>query len=189
MNTTSESLLMRLKESQNQQAWSRFVEIYTPLLYFWARKVGLQSQDASDLVQDVLTLVFRKLPGFDYDRQKSFRGWLRMITLNKHREICRRKNLEYSDCSQSELINIPKGRTSAETTWDLNYQQSLVHHAMELIKPEFNASTWAALREYVISGNAAIEAARNHDVSVWTVYAAKSRLMARLREELNGLLD
>jgi len=109
--------------------------------------------------------------------------------LNKHREICRRKNLEYADCSQSELINIPKGRSSAETTWDLNYQQSLVHHAMELIKPEFNPATWAALREYVISGNAATEAARNHDVSVWTVYAAKSRLMARLREELNGLLE
>ena len=74
---------MRLKSPDNGLAWSRFVELYTPLIYFWARKCGLQSPDAADLVQDVLTLLVDKLPEFQYDRSGSFRGWLRTVTLNK----------------------------------------------------------------------------------------------------------
>jgi len=70
MNSTSESLLLRLKDSHDQQAWSRFVQLYTPMLFGWARGTGLQSQDAADLVQEVLTLVFRKLPAFSYDPSK-----------------------------------------------------------------------------------------------------------------------
>ena len=62
MYTTSESLLLKLKSSKDQQAWCRFVELYTPLLYHWARRLGLQSPDAADLAQDVLMLVFQKLP-------------------------------------------------------------------------------------------------------------------------------
>ena len=62
---------------------ARFVELYTPLLYYWARRVGLRRQDAADLVQDVFTLLVRKLPEFTYDRNKRFRAWLRTVTLNR----------------------------------------------------------------------------------------------------------
>ena len=187
MNTTSESLLIRLRSAHDYQAWSRFVELYTPLLFFWARKTGLQASDASDLVQDVLTVVHQKMPDFEYDSGRSFRGWLRTVTLNKHREHLRRKTLDYSDATQSALVNIPKN--DAGTTWDLNYQQALVGRAMELLKPEFQEPTWNALREYVLSGRSANEVAEASGLSVWTIYAAKSRLMSRLREELDGLLE
>lgn len=85
MNSTSESLLLRLQKANDQQAWSRFVDLYTPLLFHWARRTGLQSQDAADLVQDVLTIVFSQiarvslrpseefsqLVAYDYDEQIS----------------------------------------------------------------------------------------------------------------------
>lgn len=76
MNSTSESLLIRLKSANDFQAWSRFVELYTPLIFFWARKTGLQTQDASDLVQDVLALVFQKLPEFRYEPTDEKFPWL-----------------------------------------------------------------------------------------------------------------
>ena len=186
MNSTSESLLIRLKSVNDFQAWSRFVELYTPLIFFWARKTGLQTQDASDLVQDVLALVFQKVPEFRYEPTKSFRGWLRTVTLNKHREHCRKKSLDIVNATQSALGNIPE---AAESLWDLNYKQNLITQAMELMKPEFRPETWAALREFVISGRPAAEIAKENGLSVWTLYSAKSRLISRLRDELDGLLE
>src|SRR5262245_32982810 len=90
MHTTSISLLERLRQPQEEQAWRRFVDLYTPLLYFWARRTGLQEADAADLVQQVLAILVRKLPEFSYDREKSFRNWLRTVTLNEWRAWQRR---------------------------------------------------------------------------------------------------
>ena len=189
MNSTSESLLLRLKHADDHKAWARFVQLYTPLLFYWARKNGLQSQDAADLVQDVLSLMFQKLPEFTYDPSKSFRSWLRTVTLNRHREICRRKSLDVVDATRSALANIPNEKSMAESTWDLGYKKSLVSSAMNLLEPEFRPTTWQAVKKYVLTGQQASEIAREFGVSVWTIYAAKGRLMTRLREELDGLLE
>lgn len=190
MNSTSESLLLRLKSSNDQQAWSTFVELYTPLIFYWARRVGLHTNDAADLAQDVLTLVFQKLPNFDYDANMSFRGWLRTVTLNRYRESLRKRTLGAKTGTDSLLGKIASVSTpsAAQSTWDLSYQQSLVARSMELLQNEFQPKTWSALRRYVLDGVPATEAAQEHGLSVSTVYAAKSRLMSRLREKLEGLL-
>ena len=188
MQSTSASLLMRLKSANNGPAWSRFVELYTPLIYFWARKCGLPAEDAADLVQDVLTLLLKKLPEFEYDQTRSFRGWLRTVTLNKWRDKCRVKKLPIEDSSQSSLGRIAD-LAQAESNWDGDYREQLVTRAIELMKNEFTESTWQACQQYVIDGKPAAEVAENLGVSVWTIYAAKSRLLNRLRQELEGLLD
>src|SRR5438093_11617398 len=82
MNTTPVSLLERLHQPNEQQAWEQFVELYTPLLYHWARRTGAQPTDAADLVQELFLLLLRKLPEFTYDRQRSFRAWLRTVAHN-----------------------------------------------------------------------------------------------------------
>ena len=192
MNTTSESLLVKLQSSRDHQAWSRFVDLYTPLLFFWARKSGVPSKDAADLVQEVLAIVFQKLPGFQYDRQRSFRGWLRTITLNKYREWCRKRTVGAEPGTDSLLGNFPsseKGPGIAETNWDITYQQSLVAQAMEILQTEFQPKTWQALQQFVLGRKKAAAIAEEAGLSVWTIYSAKSRLVSRLREELEGLLD
>ncbi len=194
MQSTSESLLLRLTSPESQSssatpstAWSRFVELYTPLIFYWSRKVGLQNQDAADLVQDVLSISFQKLPQWEYDPTKSFRGWLRTVTLNRHRELCRKKSPTTLDAAASAFANLPS-REIAESTWDLNYARQLVAAAMEAMQNDFADSTWLALKELVRSGRTAAEISKEFNVSVWTLYAAKSRLLSRLRSELDGLL-
>lgn len=164
-----------------------FVELYTPLIFYWARRTGLQTNDAADLVQDVLTLVFQKLPAFDYDSSRSFRGWLRTVTLNRFREKLRKQSIGANPATQSLLARIEQPG-SAESTWDLNYQQSLIRHATDLLEGEFQPKTWAALQSYVFDQVPADRAASEHGLSTWTVYAAKSRLLSRLRETLEGLM-
>lgn len=200
MTTTSESLLFRLQRrdpnasvesvgssESNQLAWQQFVKIYTPLIFFWARKTGLNRTDAADLVQEVLTRVFQKLPDFEYDAAGSFRGWLRTVTLNKYRELRRRKSSSITTASESMLENLSPVEV-AESTWDIDYARLLVNQAMELMRDDFAPPTWEALK-LVIGGDHSVDAAAAETgVSPWTIYSAKSRLMKRLREQLDGLL-
>jgi RNA polymerase sigma-70 factor (ECF subfamily) len=105
MDTTDISLLERLKLPVDQKAWARFVDLYTPLIYSWARRAGLQESDAADLVQEVFAQLLQKMPGFNYDRQKSFRAWLRTITLNKWRDRCRRLAARPSELTGNDQGN------------------------------------------------------------------------------------
>jgi RNA polymerase sigma-70 factor (ECF subfamily) len=89
--STSETLLQRLRQPNQAAAWERFVGLYTPLLLYWARRSGLQAQDADDFVQEVLVLLLQKLPEFHYDQHKSFRSWLRTLALNRWRDRQRRQ--------------------------------------------------------------------------------------------------
>jgi len=190
MTTTSESLLFRLQTERNapdESAWQRFVSIYTPLIFYWARKTGLGQSDASDLVQDVLTLVFQKLPDFKYDSNRSFRGWLRTVTLNKYREIHRRKSSRMATASDSMLENLAPVAV-AESTWDIDYARLLVAKSMEGMKDDFAAGTWDAIKLVISDGISVDEAAEKTGVSSWTIYSARARLMKRLRSELDGLL-
>ena len=76
MHSTPGSLLERLRRSPEPDSWARFVQLYAPLIYSWARRANVPHQEAADLVQEVLTLLVEKLPNFVYDRNKSFRRWL-----------------------------------------------------------------------------------------------------------------
>src|ERR1041384_4328400 len=81
---TRASLLVRLRDGSDGEAWQEFVHLYAPIIYGFARKRGLQDADAADMMQDVLRSVSGAIGTLDYDRKRgSFRGWLFTITRNK----------------------------------------------------------------------------------------------------------
>jgi RNA polymerase sigma-70 factor (ECF subfamily) len=187
MATTSITLLERLRQPNDKAAWERFVELYTPLIYYWARRSGLQSADAADLAQDVFAALVQQMTDFHYDQRKSFRSWLRTVTLNKWREKQRRRKvttLQGNDPVLTELSSPedPEAFTEAE------YHQFLTRRALELMKAEFALPTWKACWELVVSGRRAAEVASDLGMSIDSVYSAKSRVLRRLREELADLL-
>jgi RNA polymerase sigma-70 factor (ECF subfamily) len=188
MHTTSVSLLERLRRPAELEAWPRFVRLYTPLLFYWARRTGLEQEDAADLVQDVLTVLVQKLPTFQYERDKSFRRWLHTITLNKWRERGRRKRLPCAGPNDPRLSDAAVA--SEEEPFDeTEYRQQLVRQALRIMQAEFEPNTWQACWEATVSGRPAAEIAAELGVSVSVVYSAKSRVLSRLRQELAGLLD
>jgi RNA polymerase sigma-70 factor (ECF subfamily) len=176
-----------LRDPDAKDAWDRFVELYTPLLYTWAWRRGLQEADADDLVQDVLSTVVDKLPEFEYDPNRSFRAWLRTILLNKWRTQLRRRQ---PGPLQDGGANIPA--PDNDPALDLaaaEYGQQLVCQALKLIQAEFQLPTWKACWEVVVGGRSATAVARELGMTVNAVYVAKCRVLARLRRELEGLLD
>lgn len=193
MNTTSESLLVRLRNvheidgTPDHEAWRAFVRIYTPWLFHWSKTVGLNHADAADLVQDVLTIFYRKLPEFHYDRRRSFRAWLKTVTMNRYRDLMRKKSNRFATATESMLAD-HASRHRIESTWDLHHARFLVAAAMKPMQADFQNETWKAL-QLVMSGSASVdEAAERTGVSTWTIYSARARLMRRLREQLEGLM-
>jgi RNA polymerase sigma-70 factor (ECF subfamily) len=185
---TPASLLERLRQPGQEQAWVRLVELYTPLLYGWARRAGLQHQDSADLVQDVFAILVRKLPEFSYDQQRSFRAWLRALLLNRWRDIMRRRAARPAEVGRADLDGMTR-KASDELFEETEYRRHLVGQALRLIRPEFREPTWKAWTEHGLAGRPAAEVARELGVSLGTVYTAKCRVLARLRRELEGLLD
>jgi RNA polymerase sigma-70 factor (ECF subfamily) len=191
MNTTHPSLLQQLKQSADQAeskaAWNWFVRLYTPLLFYWARRFGLQDHDAADLVQDVFTVLVKKLPEFSYDGTGSFRGWLRTVTLNKFRDRLRQPVLS-SVSAQPLPAELPQAEDS-DVLEAVEYRRYVVQRALQLMQAEFAPKTWKACWEHVVNGRAAAEVASELGISVGSVYVAKSRVLTRLRQDLQGLLD
>jgi RNA polymerase sigma-70 factor (ECF subfamily) len=188
MNTTSASLLERLRRPGEEEAWARFVDLYTPLLFFWANRLGLPQEDVADLVQDVFLTLVRKLPEFVYDPKKSFRSWLRTILHNRCRDMLRvRKSAPVSHGLPPDN-GIPDAG-DLEAYWESEYREHLVGRALELIQVDFHETTWRAFWEVVVEGRPPGEVARQFAISVDCVYTAKSRVLRRLRQELDGLLD
>jgi len=186
MDSTPASLLERLRQPDQQSAWTRFVQLYTPLLLRWTRRLGLRDEDAADLVQDVLTLLVRKLPEFRYDGRKSFRAWLRTVTLNCWRTRCRRVELP-REAHPPDLDGLP-GHDDVDLLSETEYRQWLVGRALKLMQAEFQPTTWKACWECVVSGRSAAEVAAELGIGVGAVYMAKSRVLSRLRQELTDLL-
>jgi RNA polymerase sigma-70 factor (ECF subfamily) len=185
MYTTSPSLLEQLRRPAPGQAWDRFAELYTPLLYYWARSQGLAEADAADLVQEVFVVLVAKLPAFHYDRDGNFRAWLRTVTLNKHRELQRRKAPQTLDPAFDRAQEEDPHRLLEEN----EHRQYVVRQMLQIVRPEFPPSTWRLFDAYVIQGRKPQEIAVDYEVSPGTVYAAKCAVLHRLRRELDGLID
>lgn len=163
------------------------MRLYTPLLYYWARQTGLRPQDAEDLVQDVFALLVRKLLEFRYEPGGSFRNWLRTVALNKWRERCRREaGAPRANGDHLDQVAAPDEMRAFEET---EYREHLVHSALQIIRSEFSESAWKAFHEHVIAGRDAAVVAAELNLRVGSVYAAKSRILTRLRRELTGLID
>jgi RNA polymerase sigma-70 factor (ECF subfamily) len=165
------------------------VRLYTPLLYAWLRRQGLQQADAADVVQEVFLVLTRKLPDFTYDRGKGqFRSWLRTVTLNKLRDRQKRRQPALLGPDEEALAERP-GPDHAEWLAEDEYRRYLTARALELMRAGFAPATWKACWEHVVEGRPAAAVAAELGITPGAVYAARFRVLARLRQELDGLID
>lgn len=185
--STRLSLLLQLRSTSDQIAWSRFVELYTPLVHRWVGDLSVADPDRSDIVQEVFVVLLRKLPDFVYEQDKSFRGWLRTITVNKTRDFLRRRNRL---TEAKTLDDLEQGSTTeSDLVAQKEYREFLLRSAMKLMKDHFSESTWRACWLHVAEGNSAKVVAAELQITENAVYLARGRVLKRLREELDGLWE
>ena len=188
---TRASLLVQLRDGSNHVAWQEFVQLYGPVVYGFARSRGLQDADAADLMQDVMRSVMKAIGRFDYDRhQGTFRGWLFTITRNKVFSFLSARRIRpqaAGDSGTKRLLDNQPDASNDSDEWELEYQRRVASVAMDRVKGEFQEKTWRAFRLTAVEGVAAAEAAKQVGISPGAVYVAKSRILARLKEEVEAI--
>jgi RNA polymerase sigma-70 factor (ECF subfamily) len=189
---TRPSLLVRLRDPRDDQAWSQFVEVYAPLVYGYARKHGLQDADAADLTQDVLRAVARAADDLVYDpRRGSFRGWLFTVARNKLHNFLTRQRRHPRGTGDSGVKELLEAQPAPEdeAQWDQEYEQRLFSWAAEEVRGAFQETTWRAFWQTAVEGKGPAEVAAALGMSVGAVYIAKSRVLARLKEQIRLLQE
>jgi len=188
---TRVSLLIQIRDGSNHAAWQEFVDLYGPVIYGFARKRGLQDADAADLMQDVLRSVSSAIGRLDYDRnQGTFRGWLFTITRNKVFNFLSARRIRpqgSGDTATNRLLAEEPAASDGSDAWELEYQRRLASLAMERVKGEFHENTWRAFWLTAVEGVAAADVARQIGMSPGAIYVAKSRVLARLKDEVEAM--
>jgi RNA polymerase sigma-70 factor (ECF subfamily) len=184
---TRPSLLVRIRDGRDGEAWSQFVALYAPLVYGHARKCGLQDADAADLTQEVLKAVAGAVHRLDYDpRRGSFRGWLFTIVRNKLRNFLAAKGKRF-DAGGDALLD--EQAAPEQQQWEADYQRQLFAWAVERIRPEFQEKTWQAFWMTAVEGKSGKEVAAELAMTVAAVYLAKGRVLARLKVEIEQVRE
>ena len=189
---TRVTLLARLKDGADAEAWREFVRLYGPVVYSFARRRGLQDADAADLMQEVLRSVARNAGKMEYDPKRgTFRGWLYTVTRNKiYNFLSGQKNRPRGSGdsgAQERLDAVPDTTADPDADWELEYQRRLSAKAMDRVQHEFQPNTWKAFWGTAVEGRAAQEVGDELKMTPGAVYVAKSRVLARLREEVQRL--
>ena len=188
LSSTRASLLLRIRDPNDRIAWGEFVGLYAPLLHAYGLHHGLQDANAADLVQEVLRRVFRSITTFDYDRSRgSFRGWLLTVTRNELRKMAARDTRQPSGSGDTDLHRLLEQRPDerqADADWDREYRWNLFFWAANQVKCEFRDATWRAFWLTVVENKEIERAASELNMSVGAVYIARSRITARIRQQI-----
>ena len=188
---TRPSLLARIRNARDSVAWGQFTEIYTPLIYGYARKCGLQEEDAADVTQEVLSSIARAVGKLEYDPQRgSFRGWLFTVVRNQLRNFLasqRRRTRGTGDPAVHQLLEQQAGKEPQDPLWDQEYERRLFAWAAAQVRDSVEGRTWQAFWRTAVEGQSPKAVASQLAMTVANVRLAKSRVMVRLKEQIQRL--
>ena len=193
--TTCSSLLIRVRDRADAGAWGRFVALYSPLLRDWLRRNGIPPHDHDDLVQDVLHAVAKEMPDFTYDRQAGgFRGWLRTVLTNRLRNYWRQRQSRPLATGDERFVatvleQLEDPRSGMSEVWDREHDEHVVATLLELVRGDFGPETWEAFRRTALDGQAVAPVAVALGLTANAVKLARHRVLKRLRQEAEGLID
>jgi RNA polymerase sigma-70 factor (ECF subfamily) len=186
---TRASLLIRLKDQADEEAWFEFTEIYRPVIFRLACRRGMQPADADDLVQQVLSAVARVIDRWQADPQRArFRTWLNRVATNAVINALTRGKPDRGsgDSGLQDLLNAQPAVNGAESELvRIEQRREVFRWAARQIRSEFHADTWDAFWWTAVEGRDVDQVAVQLHRSRGAVYAARSRVMRRLKEKVH----
>jgi RNA polymerase sigma-70 factor, ECF subfamily len=189
--STSASLLQRVQRSE-PDAWDRLCALYSPVVYGWCLRAGLQDNDAADAMQDVFRSVFRGIGEFQKNEQPgTFRGWLWAITRNQIRLFFRQRQRSPQAFGGSDALQQfaqQPDELDEPDPHDAETRLDILHRALELVRGDFQPATWDAFSRVTLQGESIQDVATSLGLTDNAIRQAKFRVLRRLREELDGHL-
>ena len=190
---TRSSLIAQVRSPEDREAWDQFVVVYRPVIYRMARRRGMQDADAQDLVQAVLMRVAGAIHSFEkLGPETKFRHWLRRVAKNAMATAFTRRPQD-AGVGGSEMLELlakqPAIAADIEREFAMESMREKYLRAASVVKSDFDMNTWQAFELTVVKGQPCDEVAKQVGKSVGAVYAARSRIMRRLREQVQRLQE
>ncbi|HMP07045.1 MAG TPA: sigma-70 family RNA polymerase sigma factor [Lacipirellulaceae bacterium] len=185
---TRYSLLARLGDAGDADAWQAFEAAYQPAIYRYARSRGLQESDALEVVQETRVAVHRAMPQWrPSHRAGSFRAWLAEAARRQTLQALRRRNAwDRARGTAAEQATLDQ---TAAATYD-QYEEQLDERrwafccAAGAVEREVSELTWRAFWMTAVEGRAAVDVAAALGTTAGNVYSAKCRVLARIRRHV-----
>ena len=185
---TRPSLLARIRDHRDTEAWSQFAAIYSPLVYRFVRRRGLQATDAADVTEEVFRSVATNIGRFEYDRRQGcFRGRLISVARNKIHKFLRKRQTGMEGSGGTAALKRLEQEAASndeEAFVEEEYRRCLFHWAAEQVQGDFQESTWQAFWRTSVEGETTNQVAESLGMTVGAVYIARSRVLARLKEKI-----
>lgn len=185
---TRESLLLRIADARDRDAWMEFAEIYEPVIYRLGMAKGLQDADARDLIQAVMSRVARSIHRWQPDReQATFRTWLSRVTHNAFIDLLRERHPDTATGGTSVMQRLkqqPQVNQAERAAFEFEHRRAVFRWAMRRIRGEFAETTWQAFSLTTLDGLSPTEAAAKLQISLGNVYTSRSRIIRRLKVEV-----
>lgn len=180
---TRRSLLMRVRDAADSNAWVEFDERYRQLIVRFARLRGLQPTDADDIGQAVMAKLSRVLRAFEYDGQKGrFRTYLYRAVRNEVAEqFSRPKQLFDPVCIDTAAAPSSERDADAEAQWEREWESHHLRLAMTTIRATFDEAS-VALFERLLAGDSTESVAQAFDTTTQAVHKVKQRIRNRVTE-------
>jgi RNA polymerase sigma factor (sigma-70 family) len=187
---TRYSLLLRVCDPADSRAWGEFWRLYQPVVYRMARRFGLQVADAHDLTQDVLAAVSRAIQSWQPDPERGrFRTWLYAIVRNKTiAAVRRRRSGDHGTGDTDTMRRLQAKPVEAGDAFELEVRRAAFHQAADRVRTQVQPATWEAFWRTSVQGQSIDRTATELRLSTGSVYAARSRVLARLRSEIEAML-
>jgi RNA polymerase sigma-70 factor (ECF subfamily) len=193
-SATSLSLLQRIRNG-DAAGWRRAVELYTPLVYHWCKRRGVEGADADDVLQEVFQAAAESIGTFRRERAgDTFRGWLRAIARHKvlayWRNRSRQPDAQGGSSALRRIQEVPDSADeAAEDAADADQMSALFHRALGLLRGEFEPRTWQAFWRTAVDSQSSSDVGKELGMTPNAVRMARSRVLHRLREELGDLVQ
>lgn len=191
---TRQSLILRLPDRHDIDAWDQFVAIYEPLVYRLARARGLQDADAHEVVQEVLLAVSKAVDRWDPDSERGrFRDWLFRIARNFVINYLTRKKYRSIGTGDSAIHSLLHNQVvegaDLSNDFDLEYRREIFHFAAQSVRRQVKLRTWQAFWRTAVEGADIALTASELQMTSGAVHIARSRVLSRLRTEVQRFED
>ena len=182
---TRDTLLARLRDPADMQAWSEFTRLYEPVIKGFVTGRGLQTADAQDICQHVLWAVARAADDWPGHAEPGrFRKWLATVTRNATLNVLQREMRHRGSGRSSvwDYLNaLPAPNADLDRAWEMERLDQIYRAAARVVESRFSPEVWQLFHRTTVGGEATEAVALELGKLPGAAYTARSRVMKALR--------